>query len=77
VKRLGQPRGVRLDEVSLLGHSTDKKDSSVDIIAIRSLDTKSLDTLTFKEEGKSDVNYLVNKHILPIEVSNVRIFTCD
>jgi hypothetical protein len=44
---------------------------------ISSLNTKSLDTLTFKEEGKSDINYLVNKHILPIEVSNVRIFTCD
>jgi hypothetical protein len=72
-----QPRGVQLHQVNPIGHSDDKNDSSVDIIAIHGLDTKSPDTWSFKEEGKADVNWLADKHMLPAEVSNVRIFTCD
>jgi hypothetical protein len=72
-----QPRGVRLHQVNLFGKSADKNDSGVDIIAVHGLDTKSPNTWTFKEEGKADVNWLADKHMLPAEVSNVRIFTCD
>jgi hypothetical protein len=72
-----QPRGARLHQVNPLGHSADKDDSGVDIVAIHGLDTTSPNTWTFKEEGKADVNWLADKHMLPAEVSNVRIFTCD
>jgi hypothetical protein len=72
-----QPQGVQLHQVNPLENSADKKDSGVDIIAIHGFDTKSPNTWTFKEEGKADVNWLADKHMLPAEVSNVRIFTCD
>jgi hypothetical protein len=48
-----QPRGVRLHQVNPLGHSADKDDSGVDIVAIHGLDTTSPNTWTFKEEGKA------------------------
>jgi len=75
--RSSQRWGVQLHQVSPLGNSDDQKDSGIDIIAIHGLDTKSPNTWTFKEEGKADVNWLADKHMLPAEVSNVRIFTCD
>jgi hypothetical protein len=75
--RSNQRRGVQLHQVSPLGNSDDQKDSGIDIIAIHGLDTQSPNTWTFKEEGKADVNWLADKHMLPAEISNVRIFTCD
>jgi hypothetical protein len=69
--------GVQLHQVSPLGNSDDQQDGGVDIIAIHGLDTRSPNTWTFKEGGKCDVNWLADKHMLPTEVSNVRIFTCD
>jgi hypothetical protein len=77
VTRSDQRWGVQLHQVSPLGNSDDQQDGGVDIIAIHGLDTRSPNTWTFKEEGKRDVNWLANKHMLPTEASNVRIFTCD
>jgi hypothetical protein len=72
-----QPSDVELHPINPPEDSDDNKDADVDIIAIHGLDTKSPDTWTFKEEGKADVNWLADEHMLPKEVSNARIFTCD
>lgn len=74
---LPRQRRVQLHQIY---RSTDSKGETykgVDIIAIHGLDTKSPDTWEFKTSGEDKVNWLKDEHMLPAEVSNVRIFTCD
>lgn len=74
---LSRQRPVRLHPVYRSADSEGEAYKAVDIIAIHGLDTKSPDTWEFKTSGEDKVNWLKDKHMLPAEVSNVRIFTCD
>ncbi|CAG8009373.1 unnamed protein product [Penicillium salamii] len=52
--------------------------TDIDIVAIHGLDTKSPDTWEFKgKDGKKSANWLEDNDMLPSEVGNARIFTCD
>ncbi|KAK1634574.1 hypothetical protein BDP81DRAFT_482391 [Colletotrichum phormii] len=52
-------------------------EGGIDIIAVHGLDTRSPDTWEFKTMDGHNVNWLQDKNMLPAEVSNARIFTCD
>jgi hypothetical protein len=75
--RSDSKRGVLLHQVNQLEHEDSAQHGGIDIIAIHGFDTNSPDTWIYKEGGKADVNWLADEHMLPAEVSNVRIFTCD
>ncbi|KAF6803002.1 peptidase C14, partial [Colletotrichum musicola] len=69
-------RGVRLRQVnSFADNATPEK--GIDIIAVHGLDTRSPETWEYKTQDGRKVNWLQDEHMLPVEVSNARIFTCD
>lgn len=74
---LPRQRRVRLHQVYRSADSEGQAYKGVDIISIHGLDTESPDTWEFKTSGEDKVNWLKDEHMLPAEVSNVRIFTCD
>lgn len=74
---LPRQRCVRLSQIYPSTDYKEKMDKGVDIIAIHGLDTKSPDTWEFKTPLGGKVNWLKDGHMLPAEVTNVRIFTCD
>ncbi|KAF5581272.1 peptidase C14 [Fusarium pseudocircinatum] len=65
------------------------EDSGIDIIAIHGLNTKSPETWTFQnknkdtkglplaERVKKGVNWLTDKHMLPSQIPDTYIYTCD
>lgn len=73
-------RGVYLQQVKLPEPPADNDvapEQGIDIIAVHGLDTRSPETWEFKKENGHKVNWLQDGNMLPAEVSNVRIFTCD
>lgn len=72
-----QKRDALLHQVNPLAQEDVTKGVGVDIIAIHGFDTDSPNTWIHKEKGEVDVNWLEDEHMLPAEVSNVRIFTCN
>ncbi|KAK1688664.1 peptidase C14, partial [Colletotrichum godetiae] len=72
-----QQRGVQLRQVNLPADGNGEPEGGIDIIAVHGLDTRSPDTWEFKMKDGHNVNWLQDKNMLPAEVSNARIFTCD
>ncbi|PTB49886.1 hypothetical protein M431DRAFT_96663 [Trichoderma harzianum CBS 226.95] len=72
-----QTRGVVLNQVNVNDTRDGRPD--VDIIAVHGLDTRSPDTWTWrsKDRNKPDVNWLVDRDMLPHKMKRVRIFTCN
>ncbi|KAM6481749.1 armadillo-type protein [Trichoderma sp. SZMC 28011] len=72
-----QTRGVVLTQVNVNDTRDGRPD--VDIIAVHGLDTRSPDTWTWrsKDRNKPDVNWLVDRDMLPHRMKRVRIFTCN
>lgn len=70
-----QARGVCLIPVE---PSLDDTNTDIDIIALHGLDTKSPETWTYQLKGKDKgVNWLLDSKMLPSNVGQARIFTCD
>ncbi|KXH59646.1 peptidase C14, partial [Colletotrichum salicis] len=69
--------GVQLRQVNPHADENGETEGGIDIIAVHGLDTRSPDTWEFKMEDGHNVNWLQDKDMLPAEVSNTRIFTCD
>ncbi|KAK1974641.1 peptidase C14 [Colletotrichum cereale] len=67
-------RGVRVCQVY---PTQSHVETDIDIIAVHGLDTNSPETWEDRSKGKSTVNWLADKGMLPQEVSRARIFTCD
>ncbi|CCF35584.1 peptidase C14 [Colletotrichum higginsianum] len=74
---LEQNRGVQLRQVNLCADNDGETGKSIDIIAIHGLDTKSPETWEYRTPDGQKVNWLQDRHMLPAEVSNARIFTCN
>ncbi|KAH0528940.1 hypothetical protein TsFJ059_003751 [Trichoderma semiorbis] len=72
-----QTRGVVLNQVNVNDTRDGRPD--VDIIAVHGLDTRSPDTWTWRsrDRNKPDVNWLVDRDMLPHKMKRVRIFTCN
>ncbi|KAF6809164.1 peptidaseCc14 [Colletotrichum musicola] len=70
-------RGVRLRQVNPFADDNTTPEKGIDIIAVHGLDTRSPETWEYKTQNGRKVNWLQDEHMLPAEVSNARIFTCD
>lgn len=73
------PRAMHGVQLSLITTDRDESTTEIDIIAIHGLGTQSPDTWTWRPPADNGptVNWLADVNMLPSQMAQARIFTCD